>query len=171
MNREIPNIGASAYTSSATALGNMHPMSMVNVSRTAGHGWVNDLDTTNANWTPAIDEKVRRFIHDYKNQSQAHIAQETTIMSQVNRRIVKVYIVDTDENVPLEQSVLYEGKEKLTDMTDQELFFEIDIKPILDKHNKERTKIVNKKVKDRTEYLEAARIRELKMVVVTIAQF
>lgn len=49
--------------------------------------------------------------------------------------------------------------------------FEVDIKSLLDTHNAVRTKAVDKKVKDRTEYLEPAKIRELKMVVVTIAQF
>lgn len=159
MNQEIPTIGASAYASSTTALGNMQAMNMVKVTRTADAAWTQAVD----------DQKSRRIIEQFQHQTRP--TQEPTVMSQVNRRIVKVYIVDTDENVPLDQSVLYEGKEKLTDMTDQELFFEIDIKPLLDKHNKERVKIVNKKVKDRTEYLEPARIRELKMVVVTIAQF
>lgn len=87
------------------------------------------------------------------------------------RRIVQVFIADTDENVPLEKSVIYTGEQKLTDATDQELFFEIDIKGILDRHNTYRKTLVNKKVKERTENLEPVKIRELKMVVVTIAEF
>src|SRR6478609_5351509 len=72
-------------------------------------------------------------------------------MSQ--RRLVKVIIADPDLNVPLEQCVLYSGEEKMTDATDQELFFEIDIKSALEKHNERRTKIIDRKVKERTEYL------------------
>lgn len=87
------------------------------------------------------------------------------------RRLVQVFIADPDENVPLDQSMLYRGEQKLTDATDQELFFEIDIKSAIDKHNAERIKIINKKVKERTEYLEPAKIRDLKMVVVTVANF
>lgn len=87
------------------------------------------------------------------------------------RRIVKVIIADPDENVPLESSILYTEEEKLTDSTDQELFFEIPIKELLDAHNAKRVTWVNRKVKDRTENLEPARIRDLKMVVVTIAEF
>lgn len=87
------------------------------------------------------------------------------------RRIVKVYIVDPNENVPLDDALLYEGKEQMTDLTDQELFFEIDIKGILEKHNEKRIKLINKLVKDRTEYLEAVKIRDLKMIVVAVANF
>lgn len=92
-------------------------------------------------------------------------------MAQTNRRLVQVFIADPDEDVPLDQCLLYSGEQKLTDLTDQELFFEVDVKSILDAHNQKRTKIVNKSVKERTELLEAARVRDLKMTVVTIAQF
>ena len=89
----------------------------------------------------------------------------------MGRRIVQVFIADPNENVPLEDSILHEGEKKMTDLTDQELFFEIDIKTMLDAHNVKRLKMVDKKVKERTEYLEAAKVRDLKMVVVTVASF
>lgn len=92
-------------------------------------------------------------------------------MASTARRLVKVVIVDPNENIPLDKCVLYSGDEKVTDATDQELFFEIDIKSVLEEYNKFRTTVVDKKVKERTEKLEAAKIRDLKMVVVTIAQF
>lgn len=87
------------------------------------------------------------------------------------RRLVQVFIADPNENVPLDQSLLYSGEQKFTDATDQELFFEIDINTILKTYNEKRIKIVDKKVKERTEYLEPAKIRDLKMVVVTVAGF
>lgn len=96
--------------------------------------------------------------------------QEKT-MAANTRRLVKVVIVDPNDNIPLDKCLLYNGEEKLTDATDQELFFEIDIKDLLAKHNEERVKLVDKKVKERTEYLEPAKIRDLKMVVVNIATF
>jgi len=92
-------------------------------------------------------------------------------MAKQLRRLVQVFIADPDENVPLESSLLYTGSQKLTDATDQELFFEIDIKGILEKHNDLRKTIVNKKVKERTEHLEPIKVRDLKMVVVDVASF
>lgn len=86
-------------------------------------------------------------------------------------RFVRVLIVDPDENVPLDDRLVYKGDEKFTDANNQELFFEIDIKTLLASHNEKRLKIVNKKVKERVEYLEAAKIRDLRMVVVDIASF
>lgn len=88
-----------------------------------------------------------------------------------SRRIVQVYIADPSEAVPLADSVLFTGEQKMTDLTDQELFFEIDIRAILQAHNAKRAKIVNKAIKDRTEFLEPAKVRDLKMVVVTVASF
>lgn len=89
----------------------------------------------------------------------------------MTRRLVQVFIADPNENLPLDKSMLYTGSQKLTDATDQELFYEIEIKALLDAHNAFRTTVINKKVKDRTELLEPARIRDLKMVVVDIATF
>lgn len=87
------------------------------------------------------------------------------------RRLVQIFIADTNENVPLADALLYKGDAKFTDLTDQELFFEIDINSILKAHNDKRVKMVNKAVKERVEHLEAARIRDLKMTVVNIATF
>ena len=89
--------------------------------------------------------------------------------NQMTRRIVQVFVADPNENLSLEDCLLFKGEEKLTDATDQELFFELDIKELLEKHNINRIKIIDKKVKDRTEYLEPAKVRDLKMVVVTVA--
>jgi hypothetical protein len=90
---------------------------------------------------------------------------------KVTRRLVQVFIADPDDNVPLDRALLYSGSQKFTDATDQELFFEIDIKTILDAYNAERVKLVNKKVKERTEMLEPVKIRDLRMTVVNIATF
>ncbi len=88
------------------------------------------------------------------------------------RRLVKVFMVDPDENIPLNKCLLHRGDEQLTDLTDEELFFEIPVKELLDKHNKERVKVKKETTGGRkTEYLKKARIRDLRMTVVTIAQF
>lgn len=94
-----------------------------------------------------------------------------TKMADPKRRLIKVIIVDPDDKVPLDKCLLYSGSEKLTDLTDQELFFEIEIKDVLHDHNEVRKKIINKSVKERTEFLEPIKVRDLRMVVVTVAQF
>ena len=96
---------------------------------------------------------------------------ETAPVTATQRRLVQIFIADPDENVPLDQCLLYSGEQKLTDLTDQELFFEVDVKAVLDKHNAARVSLVNKTVKERVEHLEPARVRDLKMTVVTIASF
>lgn len=97
--------------------------------------------------------------------------QENTKVADPKRRLVKVVIIDPDDKVPLDKCLLHCSDEHLTDLTDQELFFEIDIKNILDKHNEVRTEIVDKTIKERTEYLEPVKVRDLRMVVVTVASF
>lgn len=106
-------------------------------------------------------ENLRKVVNNIKKDLE----------NNMGLRIVQVYIADTDENVPVENRILYSGTQKLTDATDQELFFEIGIKEILDKHNTYRATLVNKKIKERTENLEPVKIRDLKMVVVNIATF
>lgn len=96
---------------------------------------------------------------------------EAVMAQHPARRLVKVIVVDPNENVPLENCILYSGNEKLTDMNDQELYFELDMKSMLAKHNEKRVTFIDKKVKERTEHLEPAKIRDLKMVVVTVASF
>lgn len=103
----------------------------------------------------------------------AHAVQkQEPIMAVTPTRLVKVFIVDANENLPLDSRLIYRGDEKITDLTDQELFFEIDINGLLSKHNEVRTKTEDKKAnKDKPVFLEPARVRDLKMQVVVLAQF
>ena len=87
------------------------------------------------------------------------------------KRLVRVIVVDAHEYVKVEDAILYRSDETFTDKTDQELFFDIPIAKLLDDHNTRRVKVRNKKVKEREEFLEPARIRDLNMVVLTIAEF
>ena len=89
----------------------------------------------------------------------------------MTRRIVQVFIADVNENIPLQDCLLFKGEEKLTDATDQELFFELDIREMLATHNEKRVKVIDRKIKDRTEFLEPAKVRDLKMIVTTTATF
>lgn len=94
-------------------------------------------------------------------------------MANVNRRIVQVIIADPNENVPLNKAVMYQGEQILTDLSDQELFFELPVKELLAKHNAERVKMLDKEASRRSGkdiLLEPVKVRELKMVVVLVAQ-
>jgi len=98
--------------------------------------------------------------------------QEKPKMSSL--RVVKVYIADTNENLPMMSRVLYTGEEKFTDLTDQELFFEIPVTALLATHNIVRGQTIDKKQAEkfgRDIFLEPARIRDLRMVVVAVASF
>jgi hypothetical protein len=59
----------------------------------------------------------------------------TTTEQQMSTRILRVILADPDENLPVEKRVLFQGPEKLTDLTDQELFFELPVQDLLAKHN------------------------------------
>lgn len=90
------------------------------------------------------------------------------------RRIVQIFIADPDINVPLDSALLYKSEPKFTDATDQELYFEVPIVELLSKHNAKRATWPDKEASRKSGkdvLLEAAKIRDLKMVVVTIASF
>lgn len=89
-------------------------------------------------------------------------------------RIVRIYVADTDENLDVEKRLLYSGDEKLTDATDQELFYDVPINELLTKHNEFRKTVIDKKQSEkfgREVKLEPIRIRDLKMTIVSIATF
>ena len=149
---DLPQFSASTYSSSLvdttnTGLGTAKVLQQMALSDAA--------DTATI--------RARRILFD----KSAPVPQEQA----VPLRLVQVFIADTNENLPLDNRMVYRGNQHLTDLTDQELFYEIDIATLLKNHNAVRTKTIDKRVKDRTEYLEPARVRDLKMNVVTIASF
>lgn len=123
-------------------------------------------------------EEMRKF---FDNQAKDKPKEENSMrgdaqMGQTSsgRRIVKVFIVDNDANVSLEKSILHSGEEKLTDATDQELFYEIGVAELLKSHNAYRVATLNKKATERAGkdvFLEPIKIRDLIMNVVTVAAF
>ncbi len=149
--REMPAMGASTYSSSTVSWNELFDQAQE-------PGPVKQVAAPNSRLLKA------RVLQQQTQQNLEELTVNT-------RRLVQVLIADPNENIPLDQSLLYRGEQKLTDATDQELFFELDVKSLLDKHNEGRIKVIDKKVKERTEYLEPAKIRDLKMVVVTVAQF
>jgi hypothetical protein len=169
---ELPNITGSATSSTAYGLADL----------STGHSMFsnvkNQLSNTNVHGQAlnAYVNQVRNAQQQFNSRNDAFAQirghQEMKVKEQtMSRRLVQVYIADPDENLQLDKAMIYQGEQKFTDLTDQELFFEIDMARILKEHNEFRTKQLNKKVKERVEHLEPAKIRDLKMVVVTIASF
>lgn len=114
----------------------------------------------------ALIERQRANFDDITTDEE----DEDMAEKEPGRRLVKVFIADPDENVPVDKCLLYSGDEMLTDLTDEELFFEIPIMELLEKHNAVRVKTKRENTK-KTEYLKKARIRDLRMTVITIAEF
>lgn len=98
---------------------------------------------------------------------------EEKVKPMITQRVVQVFILDPDKSIPLDKRLLYTGPQHFTDMSDQDLFFDVEIKSILSKHNEYRLTVLDKKKSTTTEkvYLEAVRVSELKMVVSVVAQF
>ncbi len=145
---ETPTISGTAYTSSSVDAGSF---------------------LANLQAAPAGIRRLGEFVADAR-QIPVELKEPTVS----NARYIKVFIADINDNLPLASRVLYAGEEKLTDLTDQELFFEVPIAEMLAKHNEVRKVTVDKKQAEkfgRDIFLEPARIRDLKMVVVTVAQF
>lgn len=155
---DLPSITNSAYTSSTYS-----PTTTTN-----------GLGLQALPLVAAAPVQVQRLFRPGKENVQnltEQLKQEIKNLANSSRRIVKVIIIDPDDRVPLDKCILYSGDEKLTDLTDQELFFEVEIKSLLDKHNEYRKTVVDKTVKERTENLDAIKIRDLRMVVVDVAKF
>ena len=87
--------------------------------------------------------------------------------TQVSLRIVEVYIADPNEYLPLENRILYEGVRHITDDDNQELFFKAFPDVDLESHNARRVEFED----DEGNKLKPARIRDLEMRVVVIAEF
>lgn len=124
-----------------------------------------------------VNPFVESSVNDYENlvkqiEQNQPAKQNKKGQEMSERRIVQVFIVDPDEKMPLKESLLYKGDVELTDSTNEELFFEIEIKSLLIEHNKRRREIEDKKADSKEKkYLEPIRIRELSMTVVNIAEF
>jgi len=162
---DLPTIAKSMYASSTHSgtqfLGLAQQNATSNIpSQNILRGMERDVD---------LERRIQEL--DKRNQPPQEKPMAAATTSKTTRRLVKVIIMDPDEMVPLDDCILYSGDEKLTDLTDQELFFEVEIKELLSDHNEMRKGIVNKSIKERTEYLEPIKVRDLKMVVVDIAVF
>lgn len=111
---------------------------------------------------------------DYYTTNITNIISKEPIVTEQKRRLVQMFIVDPDRNLDVKDCVLHQTDPQLTDLTDQELFYELEIKSLLKKHNELRAKTLDKKrseAKDKDVYLEAIRIKDLRMIVQTLVEF
>lgn len=170
MTGDVPQIFTSTYAANTVPMGSLSAgMGVASSNQLARHLYSGSHQWHGSEYEKD-DDPFRRIKFLQQQQIAIQTNKEKDTMAR-KLRIVQVFIADTDENIPLEKAILFKGEQKLTDSTDQELFFEIDIKTILDDFNKFRVTVINKKVKERTEYLEPVKIRDLKMTVVNIAEF
>lgn len=147
------------------------------IATTYGTSAAYNVFDNNAQWSAATPDAVRRMVPALDRIAVTAMAQNiqpnppkgSEVMSE--RRLVRVVMVDPHEHVPTDIALLYDSKELFTDKTDQELYFDMPVADLLTRHNDKRTKIVDKSVKERTQYLDPARIRDLKMLVITLAKF
>lgn len=178
--KETPTITSSQYESSAWS-----PMTMGSVVLGTNTAASSQL------WAgfPVEDFAVKEphdplsELREFEVRSRRRVEKYTPDQEQQNmsntpkkeKRLIQVYIVDPHPDVPLDKSVLYsQPTPTLTDATDQELFFQIDMKQIMHDHNQVRVKVVDKEASNRFNkevYLEPIRIRDLIMNVITIARF
>jgi hypothetical protein len=91
----------------------------------------------------------------YEEKGERNVAKKT------NRRVVQVFVIDPDEALPLEHAVLHMGGQQVTDATNEELYYELDIPDLLDLHNQIRQELGLPKI----------RIRDLRMETVPILAF
>lgn len=160
---ELPTIAKSTYGASTSALS------------------AADLMLGNVAFGGAPDKAVRLDAHKHWGAGHRPFEEDVKLSAfpaakpkeKFVSRIVRVFIADPNESLPLDKRILYKSEEFHTDLTDQELFFEANPAAMLAKHNEYRITVMDKRLSNpqREVKLEPARIRDLKMVVVDVATF
>lgn len=161
-------------------------MELPTITKTAGYNTVNYASAgvvplagaIAGNWIDRADEErgIGMMLANF-NQAEARPVQtvaQRKAKPMSKNRIVKVFIVDPSDAIPTEKRVLYQGSEKFTDATDQELFFEVPINELLTRHNEYRKTVTDRKASEkfgRDIFLEPVRISALAMAVVDVASF
>lgn len=157
---DLPAMTKTSYASSTAAQGLIMGNAALSTSMSdTDSGWMSMKPEINRAFTAAQQQSSRR-IQQPKEQSM--------------NRIVKVFIADIDNNIPVNDRVIYRGDEKFTDLTDQELYFELPMAELLAQHNEYRSTLMDKKASEkfgRDVKLEPIKVRDLKMCVVDIASF
>jgi hypothetical protein len=145
---------------------------------------------------PDVDEKTRGEFQEKYDRHLAEAAEdlkkevfdghEATIlavdemeeeegMKKRQLRVVQIFIADRHPDVPLEKAIVYQSLEPFaTDMSNQELYFTVDIMGLLTAHNAERVQWIDKNATKQaglSVYLEEIRISDLDMQVTAFTEF
>lgn len=193
MELNLPQMSTHTYAANTVSLNDLY--GFAGVSGPPGPEGVVGKGSALFNWNQGSDnewvsEQAEKAAYAYKHQPR-RVEKASDILEKLKEqnknkqaksmsnqeaalRIVRVIVADPDINLPLANRVLHDSKEKITDLDDRELFFEINIKDILDAHNKVREVTIDKaatKESGKQINLEPIRIRDLKMTVVNIAAF
>jgi predicted MPP superfamily phosphohydrolase len=138
--------------------------------------------TTGLHYGDVTDAYKRQFMAAKFVGNQSYIGNGGATMSRVNEkaiasevknklRVVRVFLVDPDERLPVESRILHKTEELITDATDQELFFGIPVASLLEGHNKLRASTEWEQRGKTKKGLKEIRIRDLVMSVTTLAEF
>lgn len=169
---DMPTFTASSYTSNSTNAGAF------------GWGGTSDRSDDRAGYLDAYRQhaQIGGSLNNLNNMANLVMASSTVIQKEKDDmatngkgklRVVRVFLVDPDERVPMDKRVLHRTEEITTDATDQELFFGIPVQRLLQVHNDLRQSIKWKDEgsKGDAEPLKEIRIRDLVMSVTTVAEF
>ncbi len=174
MAREIPTIVRSSYSTSPT--GPSAPRDPAVVRQLFEARFAKEQETPTTDMMAQEAQTFGRLPLEqtsYSSESRSSSSSKSS-KGEFMRRIAQVFIADRNENIALDKGLLYQGEPTFTDLTDEELFFELDMKTMLEVHNAVRAATLDKmatKTSGRDVYLEPARIRDLNMVVLDIAVF
>jgi hypothetical protein len=146
---------------------------------------------------PDVDQETKLEFEKKYDEHQSHIAEElqrevfegheATIlavdeldeeeedMKKRALRVVQIFIADRHPDVPLESAIIYSSpKPFATDMTNQELYFTINIMELLKEHNEFRVELKDREATKRAGkevMLEEIRISDLDMQVTAFTEF
>ncbi len=81
--------------------------------------------------------------------------------AEPQKRYISVWVIDQDENVPLDRSILYEKAMFFTDKTPDEIRADIPLANLLKKHNEYRITLKGKDDK----ILKPVRLRDIQIVI------
>lgn len=119
--------------------------------------------------------EILQQIADISNRKNPELKRKDAMTEKKDQtRVVRVFVADPDVRIPVDRRLLSSTDEKVTEGTDQELFYELDIKPLLEKHNEYRVTVLDKAASNkfgRDVFLEPIKIRDLVMTVVCVAAF
>ena len=170
-NNEMPQYVQSTYT--GTAATNKGVVDWTNNSTSAGDFMVRGVMAPNFRPGKYAEVLINPQTKEAADMVVAAACSNEGEEAVSKRRLVIVLIVDPDERVPVEKSVLYRSDIFLTDETNEEIYFGLNMAQMLKDHNEKRADIEDedKSTVEKPRFLKPARISDLSWTVVELATF